>query len=207
MSKKTTGRKKAASTSKGTPKAPVHAPSRAKKPVRPTLPPKKKTRAPKPGASKGAAQRKPVRPAFRMNPSEDASLAKVWKAWTGSDPGQVLQIDVDEPRRYGLPSKVVMLGRVAWLATKDGKEKRFGASGPYMVTDGKAERIWLVSHQVQAFDLEPALIGYTARKPKFGDQNSVEYVHAFEGRAHAVMNGQVGALTGTFRITPAGLEG
>lgn len=146
-------------------------------------------------------------PAHRLNPSDAEGLAKVWKAWTGTDPGQSLRVQVEEPRRYGLPPHVVLLGRVAWFATKSGEVKRFGVSGPYMVTDAQAKKVWLVSHKRHRFDLEPALIGYTARKPKFGDKATVEYVHAFEGRAHAVMDGQVGALTGTFRITPAGLEG
>lgn len=169
---------------------------------------KKANPAPKSGAStKRAAKRKPGRSALVLNPSDDAGLAKVWKAWTGAEPGQSLRIDVEEPSRYGLPSRVVLLGRVSWFATKGGKETRFGVSGPYMVTDAKAAKVWLVSHKGHRFDLEPALIGYTARKPKFGDKATVEYVHAFEGRAHAVMDGQVGALTGTFRITPAGLEG
>jgi hypothetical protein len=169
---------------------------------------KKANPAPKSGAStKGAAKRKPGRAALALNPADGEGLAKVWKAWTGAEPGQSFRINVEEPASFGLPSRVVLLGRVAWFATKAGKETRFGASGPYMVTDAKAERIWLVSHKGHRFDLEPALIGYMARKPKFGDRATVEYVHAFEGRAHAVMDGQVGALTGTFRITPAGLEG
>ena len=274
MRKKPTGRKKATSTSKRTPKAPVpRVPSaRAKKPARPNL--RKKTN---PEASAAvvklvdqAAQatvkahqvmgakaqqaahwrammlhrkamkalashpeglkyhttwakthqeeftrlKKKANPAVKsgraaltLNPSDAAGLAKVWKAWTGTEPEQVLKIDVEEPRRFGLPAKVVLLGRVSWLASKSGKEERFGASGPYMVTDATAKRIWLVSHKGHRFDLEPALIGYMARKPKFGDTATMEYIHAFEGRAHAVMDGQVGALTGTFRITPAGLEG
>ncbi|HEX9082950.1 MAG TPA: hypothetical protein VF768_11770 [Holophagaceae bacterium] len=207
---KTTGRaRKAASTSKGTPKAPVRADSgKAKKAARPNPShPKKAQKAPKRGATMSAAKRKPGRAAHRLNPSEEASLAKVWKAWTGSEPGQSLRLQVEAPHLYGLPSHVVLLGRVVWLATKEGKEIRFGVSGPYMVTDAEARKVWLVSHKGHRFDLEPALIGYLARKPKFGDRATTEYVHAFEGRTHAVMNGQVGALTGGFRITPAGLEG
>jgi hypothetical protein len=194
MSTTTTGRKKAAATSKGHPTVPPvpAAPQRAKKPARPALVPKKIKKATS---------------VPKFNPSDAEGLAKVWKAWTGAEPGQSMRLQVEEPHRYGLPLHVVLLGRVAWLATKAGKEIRFGVSGPYMVTDAQAQKLWLVSHRDHHFDLEPALIGYTARKPKFGDQATVEYVHAFEGRTRAVMDGQVGSLTGSFRITPAGLEG
>lgn len=211
MTARSTGRKKATSTSrKRSPKASALAAPWAKKPARPTS--RLKTNPEVSPAlvklvDQAAAKRKPGRAALALNPADGEGLAKVWKAWTGAEPGQSFRINVEEPASFGLPSRVVLLGRVAWFATKAGKETRFGASGPYMVTDAKAERIWLVSHKGHRFDLEPALIGYTARKPKFGDKATVEYVHAFEGRAHAVMDGQVGALTGTFRITPAGLEG
>lgn len=264
MSTTTTGRKKAAATSKGhpSPRPVPAAPQRAKKPTRPTSL-KKANPTATPAQVKlvdratkatekayqvvgdaaqlrahlaaikahlaaalalkghkegeayhrnwakthGAEMARLMKQAPRLNPSDAAGLAKVWKAWTGTDPGQSLQLQVEEPHRYGLPLHVVLLGRVTWLATKDGKETRFGVAGPYMVTDAAARKIWLVSHKAHHFDLEPALIGYTARKPKFGDRATVEYVHAFEGRTHAVMAGQVGALTGSFRITPAGLEG
>lgn len=151
---------------------------------------------------KGAAKT-----AHRLNPSTPADLAKVWKAWTGAEPTKVMELEVEDAKRFGLPSKVVLLGRVSWFATKDGQEERFGDAGPLMVTDAAAKRVWLVSSKRMAFDMQPALIGYLARKPKFGDQGLVEYVHAFEGRTRAVMDGHGGALTGTFRITPAGLEG
>lgn len=209
MSAKTTGRKKAASTSRGTRK-PTPA-AGAQTPSRPTSRPTKKTSAAakgkNPAAHSVAVKRKPARHAHRVNPSASGDLAKVWKAWTGAEPTKAMEIEVDDAKRFGLPSKVVLLGRVSWFATKEGKEERFGDAGPLMVTDAAAKRVWLVSSKRMAFDLQPALIGYLARKPKFGDLGLVEYVHAFEGRTRAVMDGHGGALTGTFRITPAGLEG
>lgn len=230
MRKKTTGRKKAASTSRGTKS--LKPATGAKKPSRPTSrtkaktatkpatapkvkaaakPKKKPTAARKAKAAahspKRAASRKPGRPALSMNPSTAEGLAKVWKAWTGANPTKVIELGVTDAKRFGLPAKAVLLGRVSWFATKDGREEGFGEDGPLMITDATAKRIWLVSEKARRFDIDAALIGYLARKPKFGDRSAVEYVHAFEGKAHAAMSGQVGALTGSFRITPAGLEG
>ncbi|HJV40000.1 MAG TPA: hypothetical protein VJ549_00505 [Geothrix sp.] len=211
MSAKTTGRKKAASTSRG-PQRPKPA-DRGEKPSRPTS--RKKTNptaAPKAKAPakhhvKPAATRKPGRPSHRLNPTDARGLAKIWKTWTGAEPSKVIELDVEGAKRHGLPAQAVLLGRVSWFATKDGREERFADSGPLMITDAAAKRIWLVSSEPRTFDLAPALIGYLARKPKFGDRELVEYVHAFEGKTHAVMDGQVGSLAGAFRITPAGLEG
>ena len=144
---------------------------------------------------------------LKINPSNPEALARIWKAWTGSDADKTLHIEIDQARKFGLPSQVVLLGRLTWLATAKGGVKKFSADGPLLVTDAEARKVWILSAKPQKFDLEPSLIAYLARKPKFGDKNLIEYVHAFEGRAHAVMDGQVGALTGTFRVTPAGLEG
>lgn len=141
-----------------------------------------------------------------LNPTETDALKRIWKAWTGSEADKVIKVDLGEARRLKIPAKLVLLGRVSWLASVKGEDKRFGAAGPLMVTDAKAEKVWLVSEKPHRFDMDAALIGYEAKKPKFGDKNPIEYVHEFK-RAHAVMDGQVGALTGTFRITPAGLEG
>ncbi|HEU4951533.1 MAG TPA: hypothetical protein VFT46_06260, partial [Holophagaceae bacterium] len=143
----------------------------------------------------------------KTNPTVQTSgaLERIFEAWTGAKPDKVIRLTLPEARHLKVPSHLVLLGRVSWLADAKGSERRFEHQGPLMVTDEQAERIWLVSEKPQRFDLEPSLIGYRMRKPKFGDRGEVEYVHAFR-RAHAVMDGQVGALTGTFRITPAGLE-
>ncbi|MDP1832630.1 MAG: hypothetical protein Q8K67_11270 [Geothrix sp.] len=149
----------------------------------------------------------------RFNPSSSDDLAKVWKTWTGTDPDQALSFEVERPTvalksggRVTIPEKVVVLGRVSKLITKAGRLADFGAEGPLMVTDAKAERIWLLAGKPFHFDLEPSVVAYLARKAKFGDQHIIEYVHAFKGRVRAVMAGQIGAMTGGFRITPRGLE-
>lgn len=149
----------------------------------------------------------------RFNPTSAGDLARVWKAWTGTDPDQTISFDVEQPAvslktggRVTIPEKVVVLGRVSKLISKTGRLADFGAKGPLMVTDAKAERVWLLSDKPYHFDLEPSVIAYLARKPKFGDRDLVEYVHAFKGRVRAVMAGQIGAMTGRFRITPRGLE-
>lgn len=167
---------------------------------------KAKARAPKPTLEKFTLS-------GRFNPTSAGDLAQVWRAWTGADPDQTLSFDVERPSvslstggRVTIPEKVVVLGRVAKLITKAGRLADFGEKGPLMVTDAKAERVWLLSDKPYHFDLEPSVIAYLARKPKFGDRGTVEYVHGFKGRVRVVMAGQVGAMTGGFRITPRGLE-
>lgn len=149
----------------------------------------------------------------RFNPTAAGDLARVWSAWTGTDPDQTLTFDVENHSvllktggRVTIPENVVVLGRVAKFITKGGRLADFGTNGPLMVTDAKAERIWLLAEKPFHFDLEPSVIAYLARKPKFGDRGTIEYVHGFKGRVRAVMAGQIGAMTGAYRITPRGLE-
>lgn len=149
----------------------------------------------------------------RINPTSEADLAKVWTAWTGAKPGQVAEFELEKQTvevaggRIILPAKVALLGRVAKLITKSGQVKDFKDHGPLMVTDSKMKRVFLIHPKGFHFDVEPSLIAYLAKKPKFGDRGLVEYVHAFESRTRAVMAGQIGALTGGFRLTPRGIEG
>ncbi len=143
---------------------------------------------------------------FSFNPTTPGDVEKVWKLWTGAKPGQVLRVTVDDPTGQ-LPEHVALLGRVAKFIMANGTLLEFGASGPLLVTDGAASRVWLVHTKVLHFDVRPRLICYLAKKPKFGDRGLVEYIHAFEGPAHARMRGQVGELTGSFRLTPRGIEG
>lgn len=170
------------------------------------IPAKAKAKAPKPTLEKFTLT-------GRFNPTSAGDLARVWKAWTGTDPDQTISFDVHQPTvtlakggQVTIPEKVVVLGRVSKLISKTGRLADFGAKGPLMVTDAKAERVWLLSEKPYHFDLEPSVIAYLARKQKFGDRDLVEYVHGFKGRVRAVMAGQVGAMTGGFRITPRGLE-
>lgn len=148
-----------------------------------------------------------------VNPSATA-LGKAWETWTGSKPGQALRVKVkastvETPAGTAhLPSDVVFLGRVSKLITKAGTVKDFADSGPYLVTDAAMRHLWLVSQKVHRFDLKRlSVIGYLAKKPKFGDRDRVEYVHAFESTTRAAMEGQLGLITGGFRITPRGIEG
>ena len=158
----------------------------------------------KPAEPKAKVESATVKITF--NPSTKGDVERIWKLWTGAKPGQVLKVRVDDPTGQ-LPQHVALLGRVAKFIQGDGTVEDFGASGPLMVTDGKASRVWLVHTKVHRFDLRPSLICYLAKKPKFGDRGLVEYIHAFEGKAHARMDGQVGELTGSFRLTPRGIEG
>lgn len=138
--------------------------------------------------------------------SPKKSLETVWKAWTGSEPGQSFSLNLDNPK--DCPIEVVMLGRLSKLITAKGKVEIF-ADGPFLVTDGKMKKVWLVDHEPRNInlDLKGGLIGYYAKKIKNGDKGPVEYIHAFTGRAKAVMEGEVGRLSGQFRLTEAGIEG
>jgi hypothetical protein len=100
-----------------------------------------------------------------------------------------------------------MLGRVSKFYLETGVVEDFGNAGPLMVTDADMKRIWLVDTKPRTFDHKVALIGYLARKPKFGDTGTVEYIHEFSPNAEAVMAGQVGAIKGRFRLTERGIEG
>ena len=150
----------------------------------------------------------------RFNPTSSEDLARVWTTWTGTDPDQTLSFQVEHPTvslksggQVTIPEHVVILGRVSKFISSTGRLADFGAHGPMIVTDAAAKKIWLLSAKPFHFDMEPSVIAYLARKAKFGDRETVEYVHAFSGRVRAVMAGQVGAMTGHFRITPRGLEG
>ncbi|WP_257303405.1 hypothetical protein [Geothrix campi] len=142
----------------------------------------------------------------RFNPTNPADLLKVWRDWTGSDPRETLTFKVDGDT-HGMPSHVVVLGRVSRFISEDGKLVDFGESGPMAVTDKSARRIWLLDGRARKVSFTASVICYLARKPKFGDRGLVEYVHAFTRPARVVMNGQVGTLAGGFKITPRGLEG
>lgn len=141
-----------------------------------------------------------------FNPSTEGDVERVWKLWTGARPGQVLKVKVADPTGQ-LPVHVALLGRVSRFIQADGSLMDFGSSGPLLVTDGEASKVWLIHPKTQRFDVRPRIICYLARKPKFGDRGLVEYIHAFESSARARMDGQVGELTGGFRLTPRGIEG
>jgi hypothetical protein len=162
----------------------------------------------RPAASK--APRPARRPALhRLNPG---SLEDVWRTWTGSAPSKTLRLEV-QPQAFTakgrilLPKETVMLGRVSKFYLETGVVEDFGNAGPLMVTDADMKRIWLVDTKPRTFDHKVALIGYLARKPKFGDTGTVEYIHEFSPNAEAVMAGQVGAIKGRFRLTERGIEG
>lgn len=169
------------------------------------------TAARRPAASK--AKRPARRPVLhRLNPASPEELEGVWKAWTGTAPGKTLRLDIQReaitPRgRVLLPKETVMLGRVSKLFLENGKVEDFGGRGPLMVTDAEMRRLWLVDAKPRHFDHQVALIGYLARKPKFGDREPVEYIHEFDSPTQAVMAGQVGAIKGRFRLTERGIEG
>lgn len=168
--------------------------------------------AQKPAKAKKAAKPEPVGVVesatvkIRFNPSRPEDVARVWKLWTGAKPGQVLKLAVNDSTG-SLPEDVALLGRVAKFITPKGVLKDFGETGPLLVTDGQAKHVWLIDPKGQRFDLAPSIICYLARKPKFGDRGLVEYVHSFDRPARAQMAGQVGTLTGGFRLTPRGIEG
>lgn len=162
-------------------------------------PSKKKPAEPKPKVESATVK-------ITFNPSTEGDVERVWKLWTGAKPSQVLKVKVTDPTGQ-LPAHVALLGRVAKFIQADGTLLDFGASGPLLVTDGKASKVWLIHPKAQRFDVRPRLICYLAKKPKFGDRGLVEYIHAFEGSARARMAGQVGEMTGSFRLTPRGIEG
>ena len=223
MAKRTTKTTKAKAT-----KAPAKA--RAKKATAPKVPkaapqpkkahqaapaPQPAAKAPKPAAkASGLKVTKVQVTAMAVNPSSAAALAEAWEKWTGSKAGQVLRVKVSKAAvetpagTAVIPADVVFLGRVSKLITKKGEVKDFGRSGPYLVTSAAMKSLWLLSPKGFVFDLKGvSLIAYLAKKPKFGDRDAVEYVHAFEGPTRAAMEGQVGLITGTFRLTPRGIEG
>ena len=135
------------------------------------------------------------------------ALEQAWERWTGAKVGASLTLTL--PDRGDCPASVVMLGRVSELIAPTGAVKAFGETGPFMVTDGRMKRVWLIDGKGKRFDLDltRGLIAYLAKKHKFGDRAPVKYVHHFAGKAHAAMSGHVGELTGTFRLTPRGIEG
>lgn len=162
-------------------------------------------------APKGKAKPKVATPekftiTGRFNPTNPADLLKVWRDWTGSDPRETLTFKVDGPT-HGMPSQVVVLGRVSRFIGENGQVVEFGEAGPMAVTDKSARRIWLLDSRGRKVHMTASVICYLARKPKFGDRGLVEYVHAFTRPARVVMDGQVGTLAGDFKITPRGLEG
>jgi hypothetical protein len=165
----------------------------------------------RPRAATGPAPKKDagsMRKVHRFNPTDAAEVAKVWKLWTGAEVGQVLKLTLDLPERAELPGTVALLGRVSRLIGPDGSYREFKASeAPFMVTDGKMRRLWLLGVKPQAFDTAVSIIAYVTRKPKFGDRGTVEYIHAFKGSAKARMSGHAGEITGTFRLTGRGIEG
>lgn len=161
----------------------------------------------------GKAKRPARRPVLHaLNPGDAKSLEEVWRKWTGSAPGKTLRLDIQRDAlttkgRVSLPKETVMLGRVSKFFREDGEVEEFGDHGPLMVTDGGMKRLWLVDSKPRTFAYKVALIGYLARKPKFGDRELVEYIHDFESPTEAVMSGQVGAIKGRFRLTERGIEG
>ena len=139
-----------------------------------------------------------------LNPD---SLAEVWEMWTGeSHPTLTVDMSVDD--RGDMPERVVMLGRLTELLGKD-EQRLFGKSGPLMVTDESMKRCWFVSKKPMKFaiNMSKCVIGYLACKPKFGDKAPVKYLHLFSGKVQAAMAGNVGELTGKYKITPNGIEG
>jgi hypothetical protein len=149
-----------------------------------------------------------------INPATANRLTKAWHTWTGAKPGQVHLVKVQAATvstpagPVHLPSEVVFLGRLTKLITKRGEVKDFGTSGPYLVSNADLEHLWFLSPKAHRFHLKDlSLIGYLAKKPKFGDREPVEYIHAFEGATQAAMVGQVGRIKGSFHLTPRGIEG
>jgi|GEM_PF-6726791 len=165
-------------------------------------------------AQPGGMVRKPTpsapQKAQAPNPKEgpDApGLVAAWERWTGSKSSGAFVLNLKNAG--SLPASVVLLGRLAKLITAGGEVQDFAEKGPYLVTDAAMRRVWLVSEKARRFDLDVSkgIICYHAKKTKFGDRSTVEYVHAFRGKARAAMEGQTGELTGTFRLTPRGIEG
>ena len=151
-----------------------------------------------------------INPAESHAPITGGDLAKVWKAWTGVEPSKLIrfQIEATGPDAHGIPSEVAILGRLSRLIESNGNLVEFPrSSGPLMVTDAAASGVWFISDRGHEFNLRPSVICYIAEKPKFGDREPVEYVHGFDGPTRARMTGQVGRLTGSFTVTPRGLEG
>jgi hypothetical protein len=219
---------KATSKRKATPKAPAAPKAPAKvQPLRSraadthrllkTIEKAAKAHAPK-KPTKGKAPRLQVEKvtvvAKAINPTTANRLQKAWYTWTGAKPGQVHLVKVQAATvstpagPVHLPSEVVFLGRLTKLITKRGEVRDFGASGPYLVSNADLEHLWFLSPKAHRFHLkELSLIGYLAKKHKFGDREPVEYIHAFEGPTQAAMVGQVGRIKGSFHLTPRGIEG
>lgn len=140
--------------------------------------------------------------------SDTKGLARVWKMWTGTKPTKEISLHLDKLGKTLLPASMVLLGTVCTLVGTDGTVKSWDkASAPYLVTDATARRTWLLSEKLEAFDFNVSVISYLATKAKFGDTAATEYVHEFTRPARARMDGQTGTLTGSFQLTPKGIEG
>lgn len=180
----------------------------------PQSPTEPDTRRRRNAQAKGMARKTPKTPgksARKATPPTDPEslrgLAAIWEKWTGAKASSAIELNLKGAK--GVPARVVLLGRLAKLITTGGQVQDFGELGPLLVTDAGMKRVWMVDEKARRFDLDmtKGVICYHAKKVKFGDRSTVEYVHAFQGKARAAMAGTAGELSGSFRLTGRGIEG